>query len=131
MAALHTKNSPKRQNSDRGRAFVDSKTKVNVNVVTLSGRLDAYTIVQSRALLDEALKTIPPNIVVNMQQVSFADSTALSALVMTLKRSREAKGDLRLCCLRQPVRMIFELTRLDKVFEIFSTEPEAIQAFTE
>ena len=110
---------------------MDYNTKVNVNVVTLSGRLDAYTIVQSRALLDDALKTVPPNIVVNMQQVSFADSTALSAFVMTLKRSREAKGDVRLCCLQQPVRMIFELTRLDKVFEIFPTEQEAVQAFAE
>jgi len=110
---------------------VDAKTKVNVNVVTLSGRLDSYTIARSRALLDEALQNPPPNIVVNMQQVSFADSTALSALVMALKRSREAQGNLRLCCLQQPVRMIFELTRLDKVFEIFSTEQEAVQAFTE
>ncbi len=110
---------------------MESKTKVNVNIVTLSGRLDTYTIAQARTLLDEAVKNTPPNIVVNMQQVSFADSTALSALVMALKHSREAQGNLRLCCLQKPVRMIFELTRLDKVFEIFLTEQEAIQAFNE
>jgi len=110
---------------------VDPNVKINVNIVTLSGRLDSYTIAHTRALLEEALKNTPPQIVVNMQEVSFADSTALSALVMALKRSREANGDLRLCCLQQPVRMIFELTRLDKVFEIYSTEKEAVQAFSE
>jgi anti-sigma B factor antagonist len=110
---------------------VDSKSVSKVNVIALSGRLDSYTVTESRRLLEDALKILPPNIVVNMQEVSFADSTALSALVMTMKRSREANGNLRLCCLQQPVRMIFELTRLDKVFEIYSTEREAVQAFSE
>ena len=55
---------------------------------------------------------------------------ALSALVEGMKRSRQLEGDLRLCNLQQPVRMIFELTRLDRAFEIFSSEEEAIQAFS-
>jgi len=110
---------------------MDSNALLNVNVVPLSGRLDSYTISESRKSLEQALKINPPNIVVNMHEVTFADSTALAALVMTFKRARELNGNVRLCCLQQPVRMIFELTRLDKVFEIFSTEQEAIQAFTE
>jgi anti-sigma B factor antagonist len=102
-----------------------------IKVINLSGRLDSYTIPASRKLLDEALESRQPEIVVNMQSVNFIDSTALSALVQTLKRSRELNGDLRLCCLQQPVRMIFELTRLDKIFEIFPSEREAVQAFGE
>jgi anti-sigma B factor antagonist len=101
----------------------------NIKVISLTGRLDSYTIPASRKLLDEALESQPPYIVVNMQAVNFIDSTALSALVQSLKRSRESNGNLRLCCLQQPVRMIFELTRLDKVFEIFVSEREAVQAF--
>jgi len=100
-----------------------------VTVINLSGRLDVHTIPQSRQMLDTALENTPPYIAVNMQTVTFLDSTALSALVITLKRAREQGGDLRLCCLQQPVRMIFELTRLDKVFEILGSEQEAIQAF--
>ena len=103
----------------------------NIKVISLSGRLDAYTIPASRKLLDEALESQHPEIVVNMQAVNFVDSTALSALVQALKRSRNLNGNLRLCCLQQPVRMIFELTRLDKIFEIFSSEREAVQAFVD
>ncbi len=65
----------------------------------------------------------------NLAGVQFVDSTALATLVQGMKRCRQLKGDLRLCGLQQPVRMIFELTRLDKAFEIFSGEDEAIQAF--
>jgi anti-sigma B factor antagonist len=48
-----------------------------------------------------------------------------------LKCTRESNGDLRLCSMQQPVRMIFKLTRLDKVFEILPSEQEAVQAFFE
>ena len=101
----------------------------NVKVITLSGRLDSYTISASRKLLEDAVHMGLPQVVVNMQSVSFLDSTALSAFVVTLKRLRERGGNLHLCCLQQPVRMIFELTRLDKVFEMYATEREAITAF--
>ena len=103
----------------------------NIKVINLTGRLDSFTIPASRKLLEEALVSQLPEIMVNMQSVTFIDSTALSALVQALKKSRELNGNLRLCCLPQPVRMIFELTRLDKVFEIFPSEREAIQAFQE
>jgi anti-sigma B factor antagonist len=46
-----------------------------------------------------------------------------------MKHSRERNGELRLCGLQQPVRMIFELTRLDRVFEIFPNEEEALRAY--
>jgi anti-sigma B factor antagonist len=102
-----------------------------IKIISLSGRLDSFTIPASRKLLEEALEAQMAEIVINMQAVNFIDSTALSALVQAFKKARELNGNLRLCCLQQPVRMIFELTRLDKVFEIFPTEREAVQAFTD
>ncbi|HNB52902.1 MAG TPA: STAS domain-containing protein [Anaerolineales bacterium] len=103
--------------------------KNNIKVLTLSGRFDALTSPSVQAWLDEATQSRPVQIVVNMEAVTFVDSTALSTLVSGMKRARQAEGDLRLCRLQQPVRMIFELTRLDKAFEIFPGEPEAIAAF--
>jgi anti-anti-sigma regulatory factor len=46
-----------------------------------------------------------------------------------MKRARAQRGDLRLCGLQQPVRMIFEMTRLDQIFEIFGQAADAVQAF--
>lgn len=103
----------------------------NIHIITFSGRVDSYSLAKAREQIDEALKSRPANIVINMQSVIFMDSSGLSLLVVALKKARERQGDLRLCCLQQPVRMVLELTRLDKVFEIFATEAEAIQAFVE
>ncbi len=68
-------------------------------------------------------------IVVDLGGVSFIDSSGLSALVLGMKRCRENEGDLRLCRLQTPVRMIFELTRLHQAFEIHGDEGAAVRAF--
>lgn len=101
-----------------------------VLVLELEGRFDTQTVGPIRDLIREATSQEPAYLVINLKKVHFVDSTALSALVEGMKRSRQLNGDLRLCNLQQPVRMIFELTRLDRAFEIFPGEEEAVQAFT-
>lgn len=100
-----------------------------INILSLKGRFDSYTVEDVRGWLEQIVETPQPNIVINLSEVNFLDSTALSALVLGMKQARERQGDLRLCGLQQPVRLIFELTRLDRVFEIFATEADAVQAF--
>ncbi len=98
-----------------------------VQVVALQGRLDAHQGKTVDQLLDKAL-CANHRTVVNLSQVHFIDSTGLSVLIKGAKHHREQKGDLVLCELQQPVRIIFELTRLDKMFAIYPTESAAIQA---
>ena len=98
----------------------------SVTVLDLSGRFDAHTASIVIAALEKAASVSPAKVVVNLGGVSFMDSTALAALVQGMKRCRQAGGDLRLCNLQQPVRIIFELTRLDKAFDIYSSEAEAL-----
>ena len=101
----------------------------DVIVLELEGRFDAHTAAPVRDIFQEITSQEPACIVVSLANVHFVDSTALSALVAGMKRSRQLGGDLRLCNLQPPVRMIFELTRLDRAFEIFTGEAEAVQAF--
>ena len=108
---------------------MDLKSRIDgsATVLTMSGRFDAHAAPAMAAALEKAVAATPLRVVVNLEAVSFMDSTALAALVQGMKRARQAGGDLRLCCLQPPVRMIFELTRLDKAFEITATEAEALR----
>jgi anti-sigma B factor antagonist len=110
---------------------MDYKTysRSNVQILELTGRLDTYTAPPVRQWLEEMTSNGPAMIVVNLEKVNFLDSTGLATLVQGMKRCRQTTGDLRLCNLQQPVRLIFELTRLDKAFEIYPGEEEAIEAF--
>lgn len=107
-----------------------SKESGGISVLEISGRFDSHTAPAVREWLLSESSTAPANIVINLEGVEFIDSTGLSTLVQGMKRARELNGDIRLSGLRQPVRMIFELTRLDKVFETYITEEQAIRAFS-
>jgi anti-sigma B factor antagonist len=97
-----------------------------VTVLELSGRFDAHTAPDVVAVLEKAASVAPAKTVVNLDGVNFMDSTALATLVQGMKRCRQSGGDLRICNLQQPVRMIFELTRLDRAFDIYGSEAEAL-----
>ncbi|HRK89920.1 MAG TPA: STAS domain-containing protein [Anaerolineales bacterium] len=101
----------------------------NLPVLQLKGRFDAHEVEPVNAWLAEHTGKGEARIIVNLEGVNFIDSTALSTLVRGLKNCRERNGDLHICSLQQPVRVIFELTRLDKAFDIFPTEEEAAKGF--
>ena len=101
----------------------------NLPVLQLKGRFDAHEVEPVNAWLAEQTTAGNVRLIVNLEGVNFIDSTALSALVRGLKLCREQNGDLHVCSLLQPVRVIFELTRLDKAFDIFTNEEEAAKGF--
>jgi len=68
-------------------------------------------------------------IVIDMSEVEFADSSFLGAIVSGLKKITAIKGDIKILGLQPPVRAMFELTRLYKVFEIFDNKNDAINSF--
>lgn len=110
---------------------ISEKKVDDVQILALTGRFDTTTTHSVLQRLDAATAHSPARVVVNLENVNFVDSTGLSTLVHGTKQSRLQDGDLYLCGLQQQVRIIFELTRLDKFFEIFATEEDAIAAFSQ
>ncbi|CAM3916363.1 STAS domain-containing protein [Mucilaginibacter galii] len=64
----------------------------------------------------------------NMQHVSYVDSSFLGAMVAGLKHAIGMKRDVVLINLQKDIDDMLKLIRLDKVFKIYSTEEEAQQA---
>ncbi|NER02627.1 MAG: STAS domain-containing protein [Okeania sp. SIO3C4] len=59
--------------------------------------------------------------IIDMANVEFIDSSGLSALVIGLKTAREHGYSLAICNLNPTIRLVFEITQLDRVFQIFNT----------
>jgi len=66
--------------------------------------------------------------IVDLSAVEMMDSAGLGALMAVLKRVTENGGDLKIACLQKKPRMVFEITRAYKVFEILDTVDEAVAA---
>jgi anti-sigma B factor antagonist len=103
------------------------RTHNQIGVIELSGRFDAHIAPDVKGLLERA--DTSARTVVDLTAVTFIDSTALATLVSGMKRCRQRDGDLHLCGMQQPVRIIFELTKLDRAFDLFANQSEAIRAF--
>lgn len=102
----------------------------NVTILELAGSLDISNAHRIRQKMIDVISGESAQIVVNLRDLYFIDSSGLAALVLGLKRAREQQGNLCLCNLQTPVRMILEMTRFDKVFEIFVSEEDAVLAAT-
>lgn len=66
---------------------------------------------------------------INMENVRYLSSAMLGKLISLHKALRTNKGTLKLCSIAPPIYEVFEITRLDKVFDIHSSEDEALEAF--
>jgi anti-sigma B factor antagonist len=68
-------------------------------------------------------------LVLDLSRVRFVDSSGLGAFISCLRKLNAAGGDLKLCGMTKPVRGVFELVRMHRVFDILDTPEEAVRAF--
>ena len=87
-------------------------------VLSASGELDVNTAPELREHLSRLINGGARQITVDLAEVSFVDSTALSVLVSALKRLRQADGDLALASPNPSVRRVFEITGLTRLFTV-------------
>ena len=100
-----------------------------VTVVAPTGRLDVAGAPTLKDAISETLKNGQARVVIDMEGVSFVDSTGLGSVIAALKQIRSSKGDLRLAAPNQQVRVVLELTTLDRVFPYYSSVEEALTGF--
>ena len=68
-------------------------------------------------------------VVFDLRHLQFVDSMGIGALLTCLRRLNGSGGDLKLCEISKPVRVLFELVRLHRIVEILNTKEEAVRAF--
>jgi len=103
---------------------VGDVTIVAVNVDELdAGNADVF-----RRALTPVLKDCR-KLVLDLGRVRFVDSRGCGAILSCLKQVAPAGGDLKLCRVTPPVRMVFDLIRMNNICEIVGTREDAVRAF--
>ena len=105
------------------------QTDGGVTVVAPTGRLDVAGAPALKDAMSDLAKNGPPKVVIDMEGISFVDSTGLGSVIAALKQIRHRQGELRLAAPNQQVRVVLELTTLDKVFPYFASVEEALAGF--
>jgi anti-sigma B factor antagonist len=101
----------------------------NVMLVVLAGtQLDASTTTEFRRDITPVLEA-HTQVVFDLSQLEFIDSSGLGALLSCLRQLHAKGGDLKLCGISKPVRTLFELVRMHRLFQLFDSSAAAIRAF--
>jgi anti-sigma B factor antagonist len=95
-------------------------------VISLSGEVDLYTAPEFKQQLLEVIEQGGRDVIVDLSNTTFIDSTTLGVLVGGVKRLRTNEGQLSLVCSDRNITKIFEITGLDRVFAIHPTLDAAL-----
>ncbi|MBI4582427.1 MAG: STAS domain-containing protein [Planctomycetes bacterium] len=87
----------------------------------LEGEIDMYVAPGLRNLLHQLISEKPQEIVVDLKNVPFIDSSGVATLVEAVRRLKGTNSILRVENPTQPVRYTFEITQLAKIFGIEKT----------
>ena len=100
----------------------------DVTIVVLPGeQLDAGN---AKEFKRDILPVLEPcsKVVFDLRELRFVDSSGLGAILSCLRQLNAKGGDLKLCEMTKPVRALFELVRMHKIFDIYVTRGEALRA---
>jgi len=101
-----------------------------VHGMGLQGEIDLHTCPKIREAINNLITDNHCNLVINLEQTRYIDSTGLVVLLHALKRVQEKQGRLALVCTDAHVLKIFTIAGLIDSFRICATEHEALDAVT-
>lgn len=107
---------------------VKTKHEDGVSVIEVVGEVDMYSSPEVRSAIVSLTKSKRPTIFVDLRKVTYIDSSGLATLVEGLQLSGQYKGAFKLINLRDNVLEVFELTRLDHIFEIYASKDLALES---
>lgn len=100
-----------------------------IDVLKLKGRLDASGAKNLKKKVDALAKEKRFQFIMDMAAIDFIDSSGLGSMVASLRSVNKMGGDIKIASLQDPVRSIFALTRLHRIFEIFDDSLTAAKSF--
>jgi anti-sigma B factor antagonist len=99
----------------------------DIEVFELTGSLDIATSPTVRAALTSASERGGHQLIVDLTQVDFLDSTGLGALIGGQRRAREFGGEVRLVAKEGQILRLLRITGLLKVFSVYPTLEDAVK----
>jgi anti-sigma B factor antagonist len=97
-----------------------------VTVVAPKGRLDMASASTFRERVKQLVESGSTQLVIDLGEVNFVDSSGLGAIIGGLKVARQAGGDLRIAHANQQVLLVLDLTSLNRVLQPYGTVEEAL-----
>ncbi len=102
--------------------IITTNMSLNIKVIEPTGILDSTKAEEFRQTVDQLLANGAEVILIDLKDITFIDSSGLGTLVVLLKKVKSLNRKLCICSINDQVRMLFELTSMDRVFEVYENQ---------
>ncbi len=103
-----------------------NESKTQTGILALEGEIDLHRSPQVKETIEPFIAQKIARILVDFSAVTYIDSSGLAVMIETLQRIQSYGGKFAMFGLRESVRAIFEIARLDQIFSIFPDEAAAV-----
>ena len=109
---------------------LDEESRDGAHVINVRGEIHVTSAPAFSTRLTDAIESGKTAIVLDLSGVEFIDSTGLGVLLNALRRVHQLDGRLALVCENPTVLRLFQITKLDSTFDIFSDRQGAVAHVT-
>ena len=100
----------------------------DVPVLKVAGEIDVYTAPELRAAINEAIGSGATDLIIDLTDVGYMDSSGFGMLLGAAKRVKPKGGTINLVGCSEAVGRMLSITRLDTVFGVFSEVKQAVES---
>lgn len=100
-----------------------------VVILDIQGEIDLYNAPEIKDTMQKLIEAQKYSIIINLEKVSYIDSSGIGALISGLSNLKKYQGSLKIINVYASVKKVFELTKLTSFFEIYDSEEEALSKF--
>ena len=101
---------------------ISVQNKANYTLIQLEGSLDIYTSLDLKAALEEHIKDDSPDVVIDMEKLTYIDSSGIGILIKALNYVQSMNGKLCVANLKPAIEKVFKVSGLTSYFEILTRE---------
>ncbi len=87
-------------------------------IISLSGEIDAYTVTKLKETFSTTMNSEGQDVIVDLEEVTYMDSTGLGVFVSALKTAKENDGELKLVNVQDRVYRLFQITGLNEIMDV-------------
>ena len=97
-------------------------------VLKVSGRMDAENADEFDKACDLWISQGAKHLIADLADLQYVSSMGLRSFLAAAQRLKSVSGSLMLCGLKGLPRQVFEMTKLDSLFPIYESAPQALAA---
>lgn len=101
----------------------------DINVLSISGRLDAFYATEMEKSLESLLNAGQLRLVIDFSSLEYISSSGLRVFLSALKKVRKQQGDIKMSQMKPCIREVFDMSGFSQLFNIFDSDDEAIKGF--